>query len=215
MGGRAHWERWGKAQFDFLVEVGLRPHHYLLDVGCGPLRAGVHLIDYLEPGHYFGVDRRGDKLEAAARSELPRYGLVDKHPVLGEMADFGFERLGQKFDYALAQSVFTHLPLNSIIRCLMNIDRVLVTGGRFYATIFVNEQGKWNLEPIRQGPRALSHFDTNPFHYDFATFEWICEGTGLTPEYWGDWQTPTNQKIIVFTKGRLGVPDPKRLAPSE
>jgi len=43
-------------------------------------------------------------------------------------------------------------------------------------------------------------FDTNPFHYDFATFEWICEGTGLTPEYWGDWQTPKNQKMIVFTK---------------
>jgi hypothetical protein len=61
-------------------------------------------------------------------------------------------------------------------------------------------QGKWNLEPIRQGARALSHFDTNPFHYDFATFEWICEGTGLTPEYWGDWQTPKNQKMIVFTK---------------
>ena len=37
--------------------------------------------------------------------------------------DFGFERLEQSFDFALAQSVFTHLPANKIVRCLMNIER--------------------------------------------------------------------------------------------
>lgn len=32
---------------------------------------------------------------------------------------FEFDKLGRKFAYAIAQSVFTQLPLNSVIRCLV------------------------------------------------------------------------------------------------
>ena len=38
------WEEHGNSQFDYLVEHGLRPHHYLLDIGCGPLTAGIRFI---------------------------------------------------------------------------------------------------------------------------------------------------------------------------
>ena len=116
------------------------------------------------------------------------------------MEDFGFERLGQTFDYALAQSVFTHLPLNSIIRCLMNMEGVLAPGGRFYATFYENPDGKRNLDDVRQTPRVVTHFDKDYFHYDLATFEWICEGTSLTVEYLGNWNNPQNQKMLLFTK---------------
>lgn len=200
MGTSASWKRLGKLQFDFLVGHGLEPHHYLLDVGCGPLRAGVHFIRYLERGHYFGVDRSADRLKAGREVELRLQGLTEKRPVLTEMEDFGFARLGQTFDYALAQSVFTHLPLNKIIRCLMNMETALASGGEFFATIYVNERGKRNLDSIEQRPGILTHMDENPFHYDFATFEWICEGTSLTPEYLGDWSSPRNQKMLVFRK---------------
>jgi SAM-dependent methyltransferase len=200
LGLPAEFERLGKLQLDYLVGQGLEPRHRLLDVGCGPLRAGVHFIRYLEPGHYFGIDRRADWLEIGREVEIPRNGLGDKRPVLVQMDDFGFERLGAKFDYALAQSVFTHLPANSILRCLMAIEKVLVPGGKFYATFYLNEQGKRNLDPIQQTARISSHFDRNPFHYDVAAFEWMCEDTSLTPEYLGDWGSPRNQKMLVFTK---------------
>ena len=65
---------WGMLQFDFLVAQGLKPEHYLLDVGCGPLRAGVHFMAYLEAGHYFGVEKRADLLEAGRDVEIPRSG---------------------------------------------------------------------------------------------------------------------------------------------
>jgi SAM-dependent methyltransferase len=201
MGVAKGWEGLGKLQRDGLVQHGLRPTAYFLDVGCGPLRAGVHFIGYLEPGHYFGIDQRADLLEAAREVELPRYGLVDKQPVLLEMSDFDFERLGQVFDYALAQSVFTHLPINKIIRCVLSAEKVLAPGGMFFATIYLNERGKQNLERIEQRPRIFSNFDQDPYHYDFGTFEWICDGTRLTPEYLGDWNSPRNQKMLVFTKG--------------
>ncbi len=199
-GESALWEQLGRLQFDFLIGHGLQPQHYLLDVGCGPLRAGVHFIRYLEPAHYYGVERDADVLGAARDVELPLQGLTDRRPVLTVMEDFSFDRLGHTFDYALAQSVFTHLPLNKIIRCLLSMERVLVSGGKFFATIYLNERGKQYLDPIEQGPGTVTHMDKNPFHYEFTTFEWICDGTGLIPEYLGDWHSPRNQKMLVFTK---------------
>ena len=172
----------------------------LLDVGCGPLRGGVHFIRYLEIGHYVGVDKNAAVLDAAREVELPRYGLRDREPTLVAMENFDFPSLGRTFDYAWAQSVFTHLPLNSIIRCLMNVERVLVDGGRFYATFYENERGKFNLDPIRQSAQVTSYFDRDSYHYDVGAFQWICASTSLTVRYLGGWNNPRNQKMLVFTR---------------
>ncbi len=194
------WETIGKLQFDYLVEKGLQPNHYLLDVGCGPLRGGIHFIRYLEPGHYYGVEKDRRKLAAGRDVEIPQHGLEEKDARLYLMENFEFRALRQTFDYALAQSVFTHLPLNNIIRCLMEIERALTPGGRFYATFYVNPGGKRKLEDIQQTPTVTSHFDEDSFHYDVATFEWICDGTELEVENLGPWGHPHNQQMLRFTK---------------
>src|SRR5438128_572554 len=43
-------------QFNLLTRLGLREEDYLLDIGCGALRAGRLFITYLLPGRYFGVE---------------------------------------------------------------------------------------------------------------------------------------------------------------
>jgi SAM-dependent methyltransferase len=199
-GSKAFWEELGKLQLDYLVEQGLQPTHYVLDVGCGPLRAGVHFIGYLEPGHYAGIDKRGDNLERARKVELPRQGLEDKTPHLLVNGAFEFGKLGLTFDYAIAQSVFTHLPVNSITRCLLEMAKVLNPGGRFYATIYENPQGKAYLGDIQQSKRVTSHYDRDSYHYDLETLHAACEGTGLKMTYAGDWGHPDNQKMVVFSR---------------
>jgi SAM-dependent methyltransferase len=199
-GTDAFWDYLGKLQLDYLVEQGLKPDDYVLDVGCGPLRAGVHFIGYLEPGHYAGIDKRGDTLERARRIELPRYGLDDKDPHLLVNGAFEFSKLGMTFDYAIAQSVFTHLPVNTIVRCLVEMAKVLRPGGRFYATIYENPQGKTYLGEIQQSERVVSYPDRDKYHYDLETLRCACEGMGLTMSYNGDWGHPDNQKMVVFTR---------------
>jgi len=198
------WENLGKLQFDFLVERGLKPDHYFLDVGCGSLRGGVHFIDYLEPEHYFGIDKDRELLDAGRNVELKRYNLIGRNPILVEMDDFDFQSLNIQFNYALAQSVFTHFPLNKIIRCVMNIEKVLVQNGRFYATFFENPRGKFNLgsimHPTADGNAIATYFDRDPFHYDFENFKQICKGTSLDIEYIGDWNHPRDQKMLAFRK---------------
>jgi SAM-dependent methyltransferase len=199
-GTDAFWDYLGKLQLDYLVEQGLKPEHYVLDVGCGPLRAGVHFIGYLEPGHYAGIDKRGDTLERARDIELPRYGLADKNANLLVNGAFEFHKLGQTFDYAIAQSVFTHLPVNNIVRCLVEMAKVLNPGGRFYATIYENPQGKKFLGEIQQSERVVSYPDRDKYHYDLDTLRCACGGTGLKMSYGGDWRHPDNQKMVVFSR---------------
>ena len=194
------WEEIGELQFEFLVGQGLTPEHYLLDVGCGGLRGGVHFVKYLEPGHYFGIDKSA-KLLAAGESELERAGVTDKHPTLVARSDFVAANLGQSFDFALAQSLFTHLPFNSIVRCIAEVDRALRPGGRFYATFFAN--------PTRLGTETMAigsdisiqvRLDQDPYYYDPALFSWLCEGSDLVCEHYGEWGHPRLQQMLVFTK---------------
>ena len=198
IGGK--WDELGELQFDYMVEHGMRPQHRLLDVGCGPLRGGVHYIRYLDAGNYTGVEKDRRKLEAGRDVELPAHGLVEKRPRLVVMESFDFPSLERTYDYAIAQSVFTHLPINKIIRCVVQMEKVLVPGGQFYATFYENPDGKRNLDPIEQRPGLWTRFDEDFFHYDFATFEWIADGSGLDVEYLGEWQNPRNQRMMVFTK---------------
>ena len=196
------WDEIGQLQFDFLVRQGLQPHHSLLDVGCGSLRGGVHFIRYLEPGHYVGIDRDAALLAAGRDVELDAATLGAKQPLLVEMRDFQFGTLGRAYDYALAQSVFTHLPLNQIMRCLVNMGQVLNPDGRFFATFFENPHGRAHVEPINrpnQVGRAITTFyDADPFHYTFETMAWASEGTGLRAEHLGDWQHPRGQRMLMF-----------------
>jgi len=198
------WDKIGKLQFNFLKKMGLKPEHYFLDVACGSLRGGIHFIDYLESGHYFGIDKDKELLEAGKNFELRKETFLQKKPTLVQMENFDFNLLNHKFDYALAQSVFTHLPINNISRCIMNIEKVLKNGGKFYATFFENTKGKFNLEPIMHHQigesDAATYFDQDPFHYSFDTFEWICKGINLKVEYIENWNHPRDQKIMVFTK---------------
>ncbi len=206
LGHRNRWGFWdeiGKLQFQYLVKNGLQPEHKFLDVGCGLLRGGIHFISYLDRGNYFGIDRDEKVLETAREVELRVNSLEAKAPTLKLIEDFDFESFGTKFDYALAQSVFTHLPLNNIIRCIMNIDKILQPDGIFFATFWENPKGKFNLEPIihdKSQPPIVTYFDKNSFHYEYEIFQQICSGTNLTVKYIGDWDHPRGQAMLKFIR---------------
>lgn len=131
------WEEMGRLQFDTLKRLGLEPGHHLLDIGCGALRGGVHFIGYLEPGHYTGLDISEHILEAG-RKMLPPGLLEEKRPLLKQNRDLRFAKLpAAQFDFALAQSVFTHTPRADIEECLAALPRVMRPDGSFCFTVFL------------------------------------------------------------------------------
>jgi SAM-dependent methyltransferase len=121
------WDVIGALQFDYLVAQGLRPEHYLLDIGCGSLRGGGRFIWYLDVGHYFGIEKEGELLDMGISREI--LTLRDRQPVFRVCEHFDFVGLSPKpFDFALAQSVFTHLPAAEIELCLRTACSTLRSG---------------------------------------------------------------------------------------
>ncbi len=193
------WDEVGRLQFDYLVSQGLRPEHRLLDVGCGCLRAGVYFIPYLADGHYYGIDKNESLLEAGRRVEMVDSGLASRQVHLLCRDDFDCSGFGQRFNVAIAQSVFTHLPWNSILRCLVEIQAVLAPDGKFYATFFEDTDGSHKTSVMEHDPGGIvTHPDNDPYHYEFSVFEDLARRAGLEAEYIGGWNHPRAQRLMVF-----------------
>ena len=73
---------WAHGRDDFmrLVRHGLRPNHYFLSLGCGPLATGHHIVRYLLTGRYHCLESDEYLLRAAVEYEVPSKGLIHKRP---------------------------------------------------------------------------------------------------------------------------------------
>jgi hypothetical protein len=173
IGGR--WEEWGKVEFDFMVERGLRPHHVLLDIACGALRAGVHFIPYLDAGNYLGVEKERELIRRGLAKELPAQVREQKRPELLVSDSFEFERLSKRPDYALAWSLFTHLVAADLETCLRKLRAYVGPEHQFYAT-FAPGQSE------RNAPRSHAHA---AFYYTREELEAMGERNGWRCTYIG------------------------------
>lgn len=190
------WDEIGSLQFEYLKQQGLVPAHRLLDVGCGALRGGLHFIRYLQRGHYIGVDMN-ESLLKAGRVEVEQAGLSAKEPQLVLDGGFAFQKLIGPVDYALAMSLFTHLHMNLILRCLRALRPLLAPQALFCATFFEAPEGDW-LPDIHQWPEVITHFDSDPYHYAPSMMAWMADRCGYRFEYPREWNHPRNQKMGIF-----------------
>jgi len=191
------WDEIGRLQCEFLKHRGLLPGHRFLDVGCGCLRGGIHFIRYLKAGNYYGLDINASLIEAG-KMELASADLLDKRPHLLVNDRFEFERFGVKFDMALALSVFTHLFMNHIARCLAEVKEVLAPEGRFYATCFQAPQPVHLPTILHQPGGVTTNYDADPFHYAYEELHMLAERAGLEAQWIGEWGHPRSQKMLCF-----------------
>lgn len=184
------WNEMGKLQFDFLLSEGLLPHHVLLDVACGSLRAGRLLVPYLDEGRYLGIDRSAELIAAGVDRELGPDLVLRKQPRLLVSESFEFERFGVAPDYALAQSLFTHLTPPLIDLCMGRLRPVIAPGGVFLATFFEEVPGT--------GPNPEEPNDHKRFYYSRARMEQFGADNGWAMEYVGNWGHPRGQIMVRY-----------------
>jgi SAM-dependent methyltransferase len=192
VGSKTHqsWLKIGQLQFDYLMSHGLKPTTRLLEVGCGNLRAGRLFIDYLDPGHYYGIDISPDILLAAADT-VAQFGLQDKLPYLTVVRDLRLDFLPSgHFDIVHAHSVFSHSPIEVIDECLAHVGRLLAPGG-FFDFTFDRTTG------------AEHHVLHEDFYYRTETLIGLAAKHGLAARYLDDWAaTGHEQSRIRVTRGR-------------
>jgi len=130
----------GASQFNLLTLLGLREDQYVLDVGCGSLRAGRLLIPYLQRGHYYGLDPDRSLVLQGAKSEVGNDLLKLREPVFVYNADFKLDRIRQPFDFIIANSIFSHASREQILLCLRLVAETLDANGLFLATYYAGEE---------------------------------------------------------------------------
>lgn len=195
------WDEIGIHQLAYLTQRGMTPQSRLLDVGCGSLRLGARAIALLDAERYFGTDLSRALIEAGRARELDdslRAKAPESHFHVGGDFDFAFLG-GQRMDFAIAQSVFTHLPLNHLRRCLARLRPVMAPGGQFLVTYFDCPEDADLFAPLTH-PRGgiVTHDYQDPYHYRLADLAWVADQTGWRLEPVGDWGHPRSQSMAVF-----------------
>jgi hypothetical protein len=183
------WYELGELQFKYLVEQGLRPGHVLLDIACGSLRAGVRFVPYLDPGNYLGIDIDGGLIEHGRTVELGQILCNVKHPEFIVSPSFEFSRFSKQPDFAIAQSLFTHLTTPDIALCLQNLRSIAKASTVLYATFF--EVASEVSNPGESHPHAA-------FRFTREQMGWLGEQAGWKMEYIGGWGHPRDQKMLRY-----------------
>jgi SAM-dependent methyltransferase len=205
-----NWPAHGRRQLDFLITQGLKPEHRVLDIGCGCFRAGRYFVDYLEPGHYYGVDANQSLMQAGYDEELTDEQRA-RLPVGNLRANDRFDGdFGVQVDFALAQSVFTHVSLNHIRLCLYRTAKVVRPGGSFFATFF-ERAADTPVDRIFAADKPKPFFtEQNVYWYYRSDLRWAARLGRWKAVYIGDWGHPAHQKMMQFIR----LPDEEPSQPS-
>ncbi|HTE77099.1 MAG TPA: class I SAM-dependent methyltransferase [Xanthobacteraceae bacterium] len=183
------WDVIGPLQFDFMRDQGLRPEHRLLDIGCGSLRAGRFFISYLNPRCYLGLDSDESLVRTGLATEIDAATISEKQPEFAFNNSFSFP-FNRKPDFALAQSVFTHLTPNQMETCLANLH-AFAPNCKFFVT-FNESSFAW--------PNGLFAPNTQrTFFYTRGQIAKIAEQCGWSMSYIGEWGHPRDQRMVLLT----------------
>lgn len=175
-------------QFNLLTHLGLREDHFLLDIGCGSLRAGRLFIPYLLAGHYYGMEPEKWCLEEGIERELGAQIVEIKKPVFSHDADFSLTFFGRQFDFLIAQSIFSHAAPGQVERCLSQARQVMTATSLFAATFVCGEESYSGSSWVYPG--CITY--TLPFLSELAR----RYGLACVPL---EWSHPNNQTWVVFT----------------
>jgi SAM-dependent methyltransferase len=178
------WYQIGRLQYFFLILRGLKPQHKLLDLGCGSLRLGQYLIPFLEAGNYYGLEPEEILVKCGLEREISNDIIIEKRPKFSHNYEFKFEDLNY-FDFAIANSVLTHLNPRDIKICFDQTLQKTKPSSVFYFTFFEGSSEK-NIHSVSHANRG--------WHYSFEELQSYADGWKLT--YIGKWQHPRNQKMV-------------------
>jgi cyclopropane fatty-acyl-phospholipid synthase-like methyltransferase len=169
IGPAKKYDEIGLLIFEMLKKLGLKGHHFFLDIGCGALRVGKYLIPYLHKSHYFGIEPERWLVNEAMENECDKEKMAYKKPGFMFNSDFAFDKFEKKFNYILANSIFIHASWNQINLCIEKLKEVMKEESVFVFNFIpgkMNKNSNWNYPGAITYPRdeIVKLFDKHGFN---------------------------------------------------
>jgi SAM-dependent methyltransferase len=159
VGPLGFWKELQKYHLEILTKNGLKPHHKLLDLGCGPLLGGIPFIRYLDAGNYVGLDISPTAIEAAEQ-QIKKHKLSDKKPRVFLSDGFGEKELGnERFDFVWASQMLYYFNDEKLATILRIVGDHLAPGGKFLGDVFELDHYEFKFPElgkyVRHTPESL------------------------------------------------------------
>jgi SAM-dependent methyltransferase len=191
-------------QFYLMYKLGLRQDHRLLDLGCGSLRAGRFFIPYLLPGRYFGIEPEEWAVKAGIDFEVGDSLVKLRMPQFYHGSDFNLETFKVKFDYIVAQSIFSHAAASQISDCLSSVNKVLNPKGVMafsYARGGINYDGDtWTYPGTVHYTEEFMKDLIGRANLSFIPIEWTHHSLR-----WAVITTPSNERDVIDLVKKEGI----------
>ncbi|HUI08639.1 MAG TPA: class I SAM-dependent methyltransferase [Verrucomicrobiae bacterium] len=195
VGPPTQYDFMGATQFRLLCTLGLRANHFLLDVGCGSLRAGRLFICYLDEGKYFGIEPNKWLIEEAIANQVGNELIRLKKPTFDYNSGFETGVFSTPFDFIVAQSVFSHAGRDLIRIALRHFKTSLKPAGLTVATFVEGDtdfEGDGWVYPdcVRYRPSTIRRFAEEaglftiriPWYHPRQTWYLLANERGRLPD---------------------------------
>ena len=200
------WVEHQQMQVSFLQRCGFSSSSTVLDVGCGPMRLGSALIPLLDEGWYYGQDINPGTI-AFGEEVLREAGIPEEASyTLFASEQFDLSCVDRPVDIAFANSVFSHLTLNSIFRLCCSCRWCFLL-----PVCSMQRSSRLSRSPwLKPHPRTKwgRHFETyphqDPYHYPLSLLRDLARDAGFRFDVIDDFGHPTQ------TMGRFRRPRRQR-----
>lgn len=168
----------GATQFRLLTGLGLREDHHVIDIGCGSLRAGRLLLQYLLPGRYTGIEPNAWLWQQALEREIGADVQTRKAPRFSTEADFQLsDSADDSADFIIAQSIYSHTGLDLFETSMQAAARCLSPQGQFlFTAILPDSPGATNMP---QGAELSGWLYPGCTSFAQQTVTELCTAAGL------------------------------------
>ena len=191
--------RQANGRFSCCRREGLQPADSVLDVGCGSLSTGRHLLQFLDPGRYWGFDVNQALILAGVTMELPRLGVS---PIAASICSIrnSISQRSQRFRFAISEGFFSRLSVEP--DCAVHCRGHAATRSRTAASMRPGSRIRIRgvSSPIdRDGFTTFP--DAEPYHYPFEMLASICNAVGanaqrVNPPY----PHPRGESLMLITR---------------
>jgi|TARA_B100001093_G_scaffold454446_1_gene463784 SAM-dependent methyltransferase len=188
---RDQFDEMGQEHYEYLIENGLQSHHVFLDIGCGAMRTGQHIIPFLNPNNYFGIDRMPELIEFGLNEVLGSEMVFHKGPKFSVNDNFDCSFVDKPVDIIWCQSLMSHLNEHDIKTCLNKSKEKLALGGKIYFTYF--QKGSMSREDSKD---QQSH-SKKDLEYSQNVMNQIVNECGLKTEFNGRIGHPRGQWMYI------------------